>query len=100
MWRSLAGLVGHAGPLDRRAIGRLTRHSLVRRLEPQAFDPDKAPWNRRLRLASTNGPVSFELTERQLPDHLPPGWRVEAGNGSKLTVTSSRQRSLASTAKF
>lgn len=86
MWRSLAGLVGQSGPLDRRLIERLAACSLIRRLEPQTFDPDQAPWNRQVRLQSTNGPVRFELLKRQLPDYLPQGWRVETQNGTRLTV--------------
>ncbi len=39
-----------------------------------------------MRLASTNGAVRFELKRRDLPDFLPPGWRVEERNGSRLTV--------------
>ena len=86
MWRSLAGLVGHEGPLDRAGIARLAAHSLVRTVEPQVFDHQAAPWNRKVQLASTNGPVTFELSKRQLPDHLPEGWRVERINGTRVHV--------------
>lgn len=86
MWRSLAGLVGHDGPLDAEAIERLAATSLVRTLEDQAFDPGLAPWNRRVRLANTNGPVRFELAKRELPDHMPAGWRVAARNGTRVEV--------------
>ena len=77
MWRSLAGLVGHDGPLDAAAIERLAAHSLVRALEPQVFDPAAAAWNRRVRLSNTDGPVTFEVARNHLPDHLPAGWSVE-----------------------
>ena len=86
MWRSLAGLVGHEGPLDAEAIERLAASSLVRTLEPQAFDPDLAPWNRRVRLTNTDGPVRFELASRELPKHLPDGWRVAERNGTRVEV--------------
>jgi acetoacetyl-[acyl-carrier protein] synthase len=72
--------------LDGEAIERLAAGSLIREIEPQAFDPDQAPWNRQVRLTSTNGPVRFELLKRQLPDHLPAGWRIEERNGSRLSV--------------
>jgi acetoacetyl-[acyl-carrier protein] synthase len=86
MWASLAGLVGYPGELDSEAIERLTDDSLIRGLEPQAFDPHHAPWNRTVRLTSTDGPVSFELPKRQLPDTLPPGWSVEQRNGTRVQV--------------
>jgi acetoacetyl-[acyl-carrier protein] synthase len=86
MWRSLAGLVGHEGPLDAEAIDRLAAHSLVRTLEPQVFDPEAAPWNRRVRLSNPNGPVSFEVARRQLPDHLPAGWAIEQQNGTRVRI--------------
>jgi acetoacetyl-[acyl-carrier protein] synthase len=86
MWRSLAGLVGHDGPLDAEAIERLAVHSLVRTLEPQVFDPEAAPWNRKVQLSNTNGPVSFEVSKRQLPDHLPDGWSVEQRNGTRVRI--------------
>ena len=86
MWKSLAGLVGHQGPLDAEAIERLAAHSLVRTLEPPAFDPGAAPWNRRVQLSNTDGPVTFELAKRQLPEELPAGWRVTERNGARVRV--------------
>lgn len=86
MWQSLAALGGHSGPVDAEAIERLAADSLIRSLAPQAFDPDRLPWNRRVRLESADGPVRFDLLQRELPDHLPPGWQVESRNGTRLTV--------------
>ncbi|MFQ5350748.1 MAG: beta-ketoacyl synthase, partial [Thermoanaerobaculia bacterium] len=86
MWRGLAGLVGHTGPLDAEAIERLAADSLIRTLEPEVFDHQAASWNRKVRLSNTNGPVTFELSRRQLPDHLPDGWSVEQVNGTRVHV--------------
>jgi len=86
-WRSLAGLVGYQGPLDEAGIDRLGAHSLVRRLEPEVFDPQRAPWNRRLRVRTNGGPVAFETPRRDVPDHLPEGWRIEENGGGTVRIT-------------
>jgi acetoacetyl-[acyl-carrier protein] synthase len=86
MWRSLAGLVGYQGRLGDVEIEQLAEKSLVRSLERERFDPGRAPWNRRVRLANTNGPVHFELAKRELPEHLPLGWRVAERNGARVQV--------------
>lgn len=87
MWRSLAGLVGRPGDsLDAAAIEHLAAHSLVRGLESHACEPGRTPWNRWVRLANTNGPARFALARRDLPQHLPEGWRIEETEGDRVRV--------------
>lgn len=50
--------------------------SLVRRIEPNFFPVDAAPWQKSMTLASGDAPVSFVTTERQLPEPIPSNWRV------------------------
>ena len=86
MWRSLATLTNHRGPLDDAARRRLAADTLVRSIAGGPFDPEGAPWNRGVKLASPNGPVHFEISRRNLPDHLPPGWRVAASDDQRVTI--------------
>ncbi len=100
MWRSLAGLTGskNADSLDQAAIERLRTGSLVRRIEPSFFNPNAAPWNRRVCLQATDTPLRFEISKRELPEAMPPGWTVEStkgeGNKQRITITVTDQTEL------
>src|SRR5512138_1713464 len=69
--RSLAALMGVAGPLDREKRRYILEHTLVRGLEPELLDPRDAAWNCRARLVPQHGPVSFVVAQRDLPGTLP-----------------------------
>ncbi len=51
-------------------------HTLIRRIEPEWFDPDRAPLNRRLPVDANAQPVSFVTRARNLPDTIPENWQV------------------------
>lgn len=77
-WQSLAGLMG----CEANATDYMRKHTLIRRIEEQYFDPDRVPWNRAVDLASGGGAFSFELSQRDVPDCVPPNWQiVELGEG-------------------
>lgn len=66
--------------------------SLVRRIEPSFFSVDEAPWQKSMTLSSSDAPVSFLTTERQLPEPLPANWRVtplEDGKQVRVEITGS-----------
>ncbi|MFK8051174.1 MAG: beta-ketoacyl synthase [Halioglobus sp.] len=71
---SLASLMG----LDT-ATGheqRILDHTLVRRIEKNHFDVDAVPWNKRFPTDSYGQPISFNIKSQNLPDVIPPGWKV------------------------
>jgi acetoacetyl-[acyl-carrier protein] synthase len=74
--RSLGGLMRIDGTIDDEKRRYILDHTLVRAMEPQFLDPHRAPWNCKARLAPDGGHVSFLVSERELPDRLPPGWHV------------------------
>jgi acetoacetyl-[acyl-carrier protein] synthase len=44
-------------------------------------------WNCRARLTVGQGTASFEVARRDVPDPLPGGWTIEAGDGGRVRVT-------------
>ena len=63
-------------------------HTLIRKLETNLFDAQAIRLNRTALLtAPPAGPISFTTSRNQLPDNLPPGWKVEATEGTKVLVT-------------
>lgn len=85
-WASLAGLTGRPGEPDESTIGWLREHSLIRRLEPEYFDVERVPWNRRLKISPAGEPVRFSVSRRQLPDVVPPEWRVTPLDDRRVSV--------------
>jgi acetoacetyl-[acyl-carrier protein] synthase len=86
-WQALHSLTGQAGPLDSAAVERLRQGSLVRKLEASAFDPAAIPWNRRVKFRAAESSLQFDISARQLPDCLPPGWQVAAIANDQYRVT-------------
>jgi len=81
--RSLAGLMGVKGEIDAGMRRYILEHTLVRGLEPEFLDPTNVPWNCKARLAPGQGPVSFLVSQRDLPSRLPRGWSIgESVTGS------------------
>lgn len=65
----------------------LLDHTLIRRIEPEWFDPDRSPLNLRLPLLGTGqaGAQRLLTRSRYVPDPLPPGWRAsDLGDGQVL----------------
>ena len=54
----------------------ILKHTLIRRLEPRYFDPERVLWNTRLQIQDGDQPVRFRLRRQQLPETLPSGWSV------------------------
>lgn len=52
-------------------------HTLLRKIEPEHFDPDNAPINKRIH-AISNGPSGLKLkaARRDLPGRIPDNWRI------------------------
>lgn len=66
----------------------IIEHTLIRKLETNLFDAEAIRLNKTAQLsAPPAGPVSFTIAQNQLPDNLPPRWKVEATEGAKVLVT-------------
>jgi acetoacetyl-[acyl-carrier protein] synthase len=66
----------------------INEHTLIRKLEKNLFDSEAIRLNRTARLsAPPAGPVSFTIARNQLPDNLPPCWKVEQTEGTGVLVT-------------
>ena len=86
-FRALAGLMGIRGDLDDTKRSHILEHTLVRGIEPSFLDVQQVGWNCRARLAGGQGTASFEVARRDVPDPLPGGWAIEAGDGGRVRVT-------------
>lgn len=64
----------------------ILEHTLIRRIEPAWFDPDRAPLNRRLPIEGSDLPLSFVTKARNLPVTLPPNWTVSDLDGRSVRV--------------
>jgi len=82
--RSLAALMQLEGGAAERE--RILRHTLIRRIEGAWFDVDNAPLNRRLPLEANGQALGFVTRARNLPEVLPPNWRVADLDGRNVRV--------------
>ena len=61
-------------------------HTLIRRVEKNHFDVDAVPWNRRFPTDSYGKPISFNIKNQNLPDVIPPGWKVSPTSVTHVNV--------------
>ena len=85
-WRSLAVLMGLEWDGSDAMRARLASGTLVRRIEDTHFDVDAVPWNRRIVAHSEDYPMSFRTGVKQLPDEIPPSWRIDALDDNRVHV--------------
>jgi len=84
--RSLAGLMGIKGEIDAERRRYILDHTLVRGLEPEILDPGNVAWNCKARLSTGLGPVSFLVSQRDLPSRLPEGWRISESVAGRVRI--------------
>lgn len=60
--------------------------TLVRRIEMTHYDPDAAAWHKSVAAHFSDGAAAFDVAQRDLPEPLPPGWRVLSVDGGKVSV--------------
>ena len=87
---SLAALMRIEGEIDADKRRHILEHTLVRGLERSFLDPARVPWNLKARLSAGHGPVSFTMSQRDLPARLPPGWTVVGSEDGSVHVDISR----------
>ena len=85
--RALAALMHVEGRIDAEKRRYILDHTLVRGIDHEFLDVRKVPWNARARLADGQGPVSFEMAQRDLPHRLHKGWTVEEAGAGRVRVT-------------
>jgi len=87
---SLAALMRIEGEIDADKRRHILEHTLVRGLERSFLDPARVHWNLKARLSAGHGPVSFTMSQRDLPARLPPGWTVVGSEDGSVHVDISR----------
>jgi acetoacetyl-[acyl-carrier protein] synthase len=85
--RALAALMHVEGRIDAEKRRYILDHTLVRGIDHELLDVRKVPWNARARLADGQGPISFEMAQRDLPHRLHKGWTVDAAGAGRVRVT-------------
>ncbi len=78
---SVMGLKSAAGKEDY-----ILRHTLVRRVEREHFDPDRVQWNRRFPTESNGRPVYFDIKRQHLPETIPEDWEVTPTSVTHVNV--------------
>ena len=84
--RSLAGLMRIEGTIDAEKRRHILEHTLVRGLEPEFLDPGNVAWNCKARLTQGHGPVSFFVSQRDLPSRLPERWKVSEAVAGRVRI--------------
>jgi acetoacetyl-[acyl-carrier protein] synthase len=87
---SLAALMRIEGEIDADKRRHIIEHTLVRGLERSFLDPARVHWNLKARLSAGHGPVSFTMSPRDLPEHLPTGWTIVGSSDGSVRVDVSR----------
>jgi acetoacetyl-[acyl-carrier protein] synthase len=62
-------------------------HTLIRRIEPEWFNVDQVPLNRRAVISAGDGAVQFVSPRRYLPDPIPEGWQIDDIDDRNVRVT-------------
>ena len=78
-------------------------HTLIRRLEPQYFDGDRMPVQLNFDVGpAAGGTFTFTTSNSELPDPLPPGWKVlgKDDGGTRIEVSAHAEVRLESHRKI
>jgi len=84
---SLSALMQRDGAMNDSEKQYILDHTLVRKLETNLFDAGAIRLHKSAQLNATDGPITFTVKQNQLPDSIPPGWKVESAGGSEVRVT-------------
>ena len=82
MWQGLAAVMG----CDANDESYMRNHTLVRKIEPQYFDPQRVPWNRSIQAKSTEA-LQFTLAKKHIPTVLPKDWSARENADGSINVT-------------
>ena len=84
---SLSALMQRDGAMSDSEKQYILDHTLVRKLETNLFDAGAIRLHKSAQLNATDGPITFTVKQNQLPDSIPPGWKVESAGGFEVRVT-------------
>lgn len=84
---SLSALMQRDGAMSDIEKQYILDHTLVRKLETNLFDAGAIRLHKSAQLNATDGPITFTVKQNQLPNSIPPDWKVEPTGGSEVRVT-------------
>jgi acetoacetyl-[acyl-carrier protein] synthase len=86
-YKSLAGLMGIDTPEDATSRQYIKDHTLIRRIE--LYDPDRVyvQGTATLRAAPGDEPITFVINKRQMPERVPPNWKLQSVSDTQVQVT-------------
>jgi len=84
MFKGLASLTNQ--PQDT-AKETLLEQTLIRKIEKQTFDLDEINIHKKAVLKSNAETIHFQISQRQLPKHIPDNWKIEELGKGRLNVT-------------
>ncbi len=84
MFACLANLMKQEDKQDRESI---LQHTLIRPLEPQTYDIHNILAQSNVSLKSSDAPISFRISKKQLPAETPNNWCIEAVSDDEVKVT-------------
>ncbi|WP_189446063.1 beta-ketoacyl synthase [Salinicola rhizosphaerae] len=85
-WRDADGTRLGEREIVERYRERILAHTLIRRIEDDAFQQAGIPGNRELTM-TLEAPLRFTTSRRQLPQPLPPGWEVHEQDRHSVEVS-------------
>ncbi len=84
MFKGLAALMNLPGNTDKAS---LLEQTLIRKIEKQTFDLDEVNTHKQVSIKSNSETVSFEISKRHLPKHIPDNWNLDELEDGRWNVT-------------
>lgn len=61
---------------------RILKNTLIRRISPQLFDPDRVFWNKKIVGQSPkDSSIKIQITKKMIPSQTPPNWEIKELDG-------------------
>jgi acetoacetyl-[acyl-carrier protein] synthase len=84
MFKGLAALTNQPENTDKDT---LLSQTLIRKIEKQTFDLDEINIHKKANLKSNAETIHFQISQRQMPKHVPDNWKIEKLGKGRLNVT-------------
>ncbi len=86
VYQNGAGQTLTSSEISKRYYSEVCNKTLIRRIEPNHYDPDAAFCQKTLVTDSTDQAMSFRTTEKSLPQEIPKNWQVTRGVDGSVDV--------------